>query len=202
MTTPDPLQELIAGTPAPMTVPVRPLETGNYQVGISRVRYSHDAMIDLVLAQPMISQRDIAKHFGYTETWVSVIFNSDAFQARLAQRKADLVDPILSATLDDRLRAVAQKSLDIVLEKLHQPVVGFKDALEAATMATKGLGMGQAKQGPVVNAQFVVAMPQKSEDASSWAARYGARSPGLAAMVAEVPPQVIEAAAAPQEPQP
>ena len=34
---------------------------------IARVKYSHDAMIDLIIANPMIPQGQIAQHFGYTQ---------------------------------------------------------------------------------------------------------------------------------------
>ena len=166
-----------------------PLERGQGQVQLSRVRYTHDAMIDLIIAQPAITQNELAKHFDYSVSWVSIVLNSDAFQARLAQRKADLVDPYLVATIDEKLRAVASKSLDIVLEKLNNPALPFDDAITAVQTATKAMGMGQPRQGPTIQQSFVVAMPEKSEDARAWAAKYGARSPGLAAMMVGQPPE-------------
>ena len=70
-----------------------PLEgTATGKDAIARVKYTHDAMIDLIVAQPGVKQGEIAKYFGYTQAWVSRIMNSDAFLARLAQRKADLVE--------------------------------------------------------------------------------------------------------------
>jgi len=104
----------------PMRFASAPLEGTKWgKDSIQRVKYSHDAMIDLIIVNPGISQGDVAKAFGYTEPWVSRIFGSDAFQARLAQRKADLVDPTLVASVEERLRAVASRSLDLVMEKLE-----------------------------------------------------------------------------------
>lgn len=158
--------------------------TASAQNAIARVKYSHDAMIDLMIAQPGIKQGEIAKHFGYTQAWVSRIVNSDAFLARLAQRKADLVDPAIALSIDERLRAVAAKSLDVVLEKLELPSVTFDQALEAANLASKSLGYGARQQNLNVQQNFVVAMPQKAASASDWAAKYAGPSPELQAMAA------------------
>lgn len=148
-----------------------PLEgTESAANAIARVKYTHDAMINLIIGNPAISQGELAKHFGYTQAWVSRIFNSDAFQARLAQRKSDLIDPAIALTVDEKLRAVASRSLDIVLEKLELPTASFSDALEAATVVTKALGYGARQQNLNVQQNFVVALPPKAADATSWAA--------------------------------
>lgn len=163
-----------------------PLEgTQSAAVAIARVKYSHDAMIDLIIAQPGVKQSEIVKHFGYTQAWVSRIMNSDAFLARLAQRKADLVDPSIALSIDERLRAVAAKSLDVVLEKLELVPTG-EFALEAATMASKALGYGARQNNLNVQQNFVVAMPQKAADAGQWAEKYAGTSPQLRQMAAEV----------------
>lgn len=138
---------------------------------IARVKYSHDAMIDLIIASPMISQAAIAKHFGYTQPWVSRIFNSDAFQARLAERKTELVDPTIALTIDEKLKAVADKSLDVVLEKLNLSPT-FDMAVKAAELTSKALGYGARDRGGVVQNNFVVALPGKAESAQSWMERH------------------------------
>lgn len=139
---------------------------------IERVKYSHDAMIDLIIAEPGISQAKLAQQFGYTQAWVSRVTNSDAFLARLAQRKADIVDPALSLSIDEKLRAVASKSLDVVLEKLtatQSPDM----ALKALETTTKALGYGARQQNLNVQQNFVVALPGKAASAQEWAAAHG-----------------------------
>ncbi len=139
---------------------------------IDRVKYTHDGMIDLVLANPAIRQGEIARHFGYSEPWVSRIFNSDAFLARLAERKKDLVDPSILLTMDEKLKALCDQSLAIVAEKLA--VTKSPDlALKALELTSKALGYGarQATTGPVIQQNFVVAMPQKAASAAEWAAK-------------------------------
>lgn len=163
-----------------------PLEgTASAALAIGRVKYSHDAMIDLIMAQPGVKQQEIAKYFGYTNAWVSRIMNSDAFLARLAQRKADIIDPAIGLSIDERLRAVAAKSLDVVLEKLEL-VPSFEQALDAANMASKALGYGARQNNLNVQQNFVVAMPSKIADANQWAEKYSGTSPQLRQMAAEV----------------
>lgn len=160
-----------------------PLEPAlNEAGGIARVRYTHDAMIDLVIANPAISQNTIAAHFGYSVGWVSRIFNSDAFQARLAQRKSDLVDPSLVLTIEEKLRALAGRSLDIVQEKLDQTPT-FDNAFQVLELSTKALGYGARQQNVAVQQNFVVAMPAKAASATDWAAQHRANGLGAGSVV-------------------
>ena len=117
-----------------------------YQEGlaIKRMRYTHDAMVDLIVTNPAISQNELAEQFGYTPSWVSLVMSSDAFKERLAARKEELVDPAIRATLAERFDAVVTKSLEVLLEKLSKPVSAIPDnlALRAAELGAKALGLG------------------------------------------------------------
>lgn len=166
--------------------PSAPLQgTASAALAIERVKYTHDAMIDLVIANPSISQNAIAHHFGYSVGWVSRIFNSDAFQARLAVRKGDLIDPSLALSIDERLRALASRSLDIVQEKLDQ-LPTLDTAFKALELSTKALGYGARQQNVAVQQNFVVAMPAKSESAHAWANAHRAGGLGAGQPVVEV----------------
>lgn len=152
-----------------------PLEgTQSAANAIARVKYSHDAMIDLIIANPVASQGQIAAHFGYTQAWVSRIMNSDAFQARLAERKTEIVDPSLVASVDEKLRELASKSLDVVLTKLTT-VPTLDGALKALEVTTRALGYGARQQNLNVQQNFVVALPGKATSANDWAS---AHAPG------------------------
>ena len=142
---------------------------------IARVKYTHDAMIDLMIANPAVSQNQIAAHFGYSVPWVSRVMNSDAFLARLAVRKSDLVDPAIAFSIEEKFKALADKSLDVVLEKLT--VTGSAElGLKALEITAKALGYGARQQNLNVQQNFVVALPGKAESAESWAAAHGAVS--------------------------
>lgn len=136
---------------------------------IQKVRYSHDAMIDLVIQNPWISQNEIAAHFGYTVPWVSQVFSADAFQSRMAQRKEELVDPAIRATIEERFKALVFQSLEVLKRKLSSPVVSDELALGALNGAAKALGYGARGPQVQVNQQFVVQVPGKAATSADWA---------------------------------
>ena len=139
---------------------------------IQRVKYTHDALIDMIIANPAVSQGQLATAFGYTQGWLSRVMNSDAFQARLAARKMEVVDPQLVLSIDEKLRALASKSLDVVLDKLA--VTQNPDtALKALEVTSKALGYGARQQNLNVQQNFVVALPPKAASAEEWAAAHG-----------------------------
>ena len=158
------------------------LGTASAANAIARVKYSHDAMIDLLIANPAISQNEIAANFGYTVPWVSRIMNSDAFQARLALRKEELLDPVIVASIEEKFRALASKSLDVVLDKLS--VTNSAElGLKALEISAKALGYGARQQNLNVQTNFVVALPGKADSAESWAAAHGAQASTINAVV-------------------
>ena len=125
-----------------MDAPATPIHTGARPP--ARLRYSHEAMIDLIVMRPGISQNELAQTFGYTPAWVSVVMSTGMFRAALAARREELVDPAIRATLDERFQAVVTRSLEVLQEKLSAPSLAIPDnlALRAAEMGAKALGLG------------------------------------------------------------
>lgn len=109
---------------------------------ISKVRYSHDAMVDLIVQNPWVSQNELAAHFGYSPAWVSIVLGSDAFQAKMAQRREEVINPELKATIEERFRALTIRSLDVLQDKLAKPNVSDQVALRCAELGAKALGVG------------------------------------------------------------
>jgi len=111
---------------------------------IQKVSYTHDAMIDMLISNPGISQGELAAHFGYTPAWISTIMSSDAFKEKLEARREEVVNPIIRVTMEDRFTAVVMKSLEVLQEKLEQPHTAVPDqlALQAAGLGAKALGKG------------------------------------------------------------
>ena len=121
--------------------------------GVAKVRYTHDAMIDQILANPCISQNQLAIHFGYTAGWVSQIISSDAFQARLAERSKEIVDPLLQVSVKAQFEGLINRSLEILRAKLDRPPDQIPDnlALRSADLAAKALGYGARIEATQVN---------------------------------------------------
>lgn len=110
--------------------------------GIVKVSYSHDAMIDLIILEPTVSMVELGVLFGYSAGWVSRVVASDAFQARLEQRKAQLVDPHVAQSLNERLTGVVIQAVDLVSQKLGaEQSASF--AMDALGIASTALGMGK-----------------------------------------------------------
>lgn len=150
-----------------------PLEgTEGYKDKLKRVHYTHDAIIDLIIAEPGISQYEIAAAFGYTPAWISMMVNSDAFLAALAKRKTELIDTTLVANIEERLRTVANRSLDVVITKLHANP-SMDEALTALQIATKALGFGARIDNSATQINnFVVALPERSANSEDWTTKY------------------------------
>lgn len=117
---------------------------------ITKIRYSHDAMIDILVANPGISQNALAAHFGRTASWISLLMATDLFRARLAQRRAELVDPAIQASIDDRLEALVVRSQEVLLEKLSKPTEAIPDnlALRVLELGGKMKGLGVLPPAP------------------------------------------------------
>lgn len=108
---------------------------------LKKIRYTHDSMIDLIIAEPWISQNHLAAHFGYSPAWISNIFASDAFQARLAERRKEVIDPTLIATIEERVKGLTLQAFDVLQQKLsNNPSDNV--ALRAAELGVKAMGLG------------------------------------------------------------
>lgn len=147
--------------------------TGEIKHSLQRVDYTHDAMIDLIISNPAIEQNELARHFGYSPSWVSTVKNSDAFQARLAGRRKELIDPAIVASIDEKFRAMADVSLAKIIERLHvAPSEDF--LLSTAKLAAGALGYGGKVQqaSSQVNVAVVVQVPSKIPSSADWAAQH------------------------------
>jgi len=110
----------------------------------TRLKYTHEAMIDLILEEPGVRPQELAKLFNYSAGWINRVLASDSFQARLAERKAKLVDPHIAHTLNERMRGVAVQAISIISEKLDSEQ-NASYALEALGLATVGMSKSAAK---------------------------------------------------------
>jgi len=121
--------------------------------GPAKMRYSHVAMVDMLVQTPWIRQNDLAAMFGRTPAWISTIMQTDAFKALLEERRAEIIDPELRVTVKERFEAMVHRSLQVLQEKLSAPrVEDIPDnlALRAAELGAKSLGFGlpQAPAAP------------------------------------------------------
>lgn len=143
-------------------------------IQIQKVSFTHDAIIDLLIAQPHLNQREIAAQFGYTPTGIGIIVRSDSFKARLEARKADLIDPLIKQTIEDRLMNLAHASLDVLERKLS---VSDDPKLALATLeAAQKSSIFGARQNVTMQTQFVVHVPGPAASSSDWSQKFSPRA--------------------------
>jgi hypothetical protein len=120
---------------------------------IQSMKYSHDAMVDVMVANPSIRQKELAAMFGRSDAWISIVIASDVFQLKLAERKSELVDPTIKEEIEARFKVMTRRSLEVLQDKLNQPssVVDAGFALKAAELGMKGMGIGQPQPTVVVD---------------------------------------------------
>lgn len=153
---------------------------------IQAVSYTHDGLIDEILLNPAISQREMARLYGYTEAWMSIIVNSDAFQNRLAERKGEMIDPKIRASIQERLDAVAKRSMDRIMERLDTP--GHIRDADLVSMAKLGIGdrNNRISAPQTQNNLYVVALPAPAPNAQAWLDNRSDRTPRPLPLVEEV----------------
>lgn len=109
---------------------------------LEKVRYSHVDMIDFIIANPGVTQNDLAARYGYSVGWISNVMASDAWQVAMAARRSEMVDPVLAATIQERFSMMAARSLDRLMEKLNAPQVSDNVVLKAVELGAKAMGIG------------------------------------------------------------
>lgn len=155
--------------------------------GPEKLNYTHEAMADAIIQNPGVSQGQLAALFGYSPGWVSQVINSDGFQAFLKTRMSQIVDPMLTASVEERLRGLVVKSIDVLQEKLALDPRA-DTAAKALEIGTRALGYG-AKAGLEVNTTYVVALPPKSPDTRAWLDTVAKTVEGVRLPVQDLVPQ-------------
>jgi hypothetical protein len=136
-------------------------------VALAKVRFYHDAIIDLILTNPSISQNELAQACGYSATWISIIVNSDSFKERLSERKAELVDPKLRATIAEKVDGAANRALDRIIDRLDSPVHGSIKTQDLVSIAKLGVAP-KTPPPPAAPNLYVVALPAPAGNSVEW----------------------------------
>ena len=84
---------------------------------VRQLSNTHDDIMNVMVANPMASHRDLSALTGYSETWLSRLVNSDIFRARLAEKKGE-VFVMVAQDVPAKLSALAHQSIDKLAEKL------------------------------------------------------------------------------------
>ena len=133
-------------------------------VQIKAVRPWHEELLEFIIANPRASGAEIALYFNVTESWVSIVKNSDAFKELWAARRSEHFSRV-SAGLSDKVTALAEVTIDTLADEVEKKKrngeLKIQELKEIGEMALKSLGFGAKREAsltPVVvnNNNFVV----------------------------------------------
>lgn len=129
---------------------------------VAKVNYTHTDMIDFLITNPRATQNQLAARYGYSVGWVSNVMASDAWKSLMASRRAELVDPVLTATLTERFEGMTRLSLQRLQEKLEAPQVSDQVVLKAVELGAKAMGIGgNAAPPPAPPVDHLAALAQR-----------------------------------------
>ena len=116
---------------------------------LAKIRYTHEDMIDYLIVNPQASQNQLAARYGYSAGWVSNIMASDAWKAKFAARREEIVGADLVATVKERFEGLTHLSLVRLQAELEKPACPPGVMLKALELGAKAMGVGGNAQ-PVV----------------------------------------------------
>lgn len=116
---------------------------------IKKVNSWHERLCDWLLANPSAPQKEAAKAFNVTQSWISTVIHSDAFQDYYKERSAALSDMVLHHVKDKMLGA-ADQAVSEIQRRLETPqalpidtLLEITDVMTKRAMpATQGAGSG------------------------------------------------------------
>lgn len=122
--------------------------------------YTHDALIDLMIARPGLFRHELAAHFGRTTVWLKTVMNADSFRAKYHARVGEMVDPLLQDEVKTRFDVMLTRSLEVLQAKLEKPADQVSDGLVlkaielgAKAGAVGGFGAGLTPLPPANDAE-------------------------------------------------
>jgi len=176
--------ELIASLDADLLPSPPPMR----RQAIAKVGYSHEGMCDMILADPTISQDELALRFGYTAPWISQIICSDAFKALLAKRRDKLVDPIVAASIKQQFDGLAARCLEVLRAHTNKKAdeVPPQLAMQALKVASQALGYGARPETTRVEVNITAQLEMLGSNLEALLDRKSSRI--IDAEPAEVPP--------------
>lgn len=78
---------------------------------IKSLSHTHVEIMDYMMANPSMNLGDVARHFGYTQPWLSCIIHSDAFQTMLREKQNTAFHHTV-LPIREKITQVAHQTLD------------------------------------------------------------------------------------------
>lgn len=142
------------------------------QYQIQSVGYWHERLADWMIANPGVPMREAAKFFDKTQTWISIVKNSDAFKRYWEQRSGEHSEKVSNVAVGamigvtEKTAAMTEMALDELMNRLETqgPVMTVDTLLSVADTGLKRLGYGASKtsQPPQVQVGVSVTVDRRA----------------------------------------
>lgn len=134
------------------------------------VKPLHELLADLVMTQPGLTAAELGAKVGRHPVTVRLILRSDLFRELLAQRRQEVVDPRVTAKVEELLDVTISTSLEVLSKSVEE---SQSTELALKTLAAVGpmSKYGARTPPPAVQANFIVPMPPKAASTAEWEAR-------------------------------
>ena len=108
------------------------------------LRYSHEAIVDLMLQHPNWDQNTIARYLNLTPVWLSRVIHTDAFRDYYNRRRDEHNSNVSESVIDNmqELAIGAIKLMKSKIENENGEEVSPRIVLETIAVASKALGYG------------------------------------------------------------
>lgn len=137
--------------------------------GLVKIKHIHERIIELMLSSShKMTYAQIAQVTGYTEQGISFIMNSDAFRVRMAERRSELIDPLVAKNFDEVLSELGDLAAREMMARIQRKQVTNKELIDTINASSKAAAYGGGAQTPA--SQVVVFVPARAKTAQEWAA--------------------------------
>lgn len=108
-------------------------------VQILSISHRHAAIADLMLAEPTLRKGEVAKRMGVSQSWLSIVINSDTFKEYWASRRGSFEQEMREKLLRQQL-SVASKVYDKMDGMLDNEDLKPQEVLATGDHILKALG--------------------------------------------------------------
>lgn len=101
--------------------------------------YRADDMVSLMVRYPHWTMSEYAEYYGRNMAWMAGVLASKDFQIALAPRRGEIENPAITATMEERFRALAMHSIMVLQNRLAENNVPDVVVLQAAALSIRAL---------------------------------------------------------------
>lgn len=113
--------------------------------GPKKVSDWHRALSDELIANPSQSRKNIAKKFDVSQSWLSMVTNSDAFREYHLERRAALSNAVqdrVTAGLVPKIESMTETAVEVIGERLEteETKITTRDLTNVVKLGMESLG--------------------------------------------------------------